>query len=128
MGREMPYSPMGQRKEVPESRMQEILAKHAQRLHLPPPKTQVVVENTPAPGMQPNLEWSKPEKGATAVRTVCGRYSCSKVTISGKQTYEVWRLVPDHWFKQIAVGLDSFESAKRAADEDFKQTIRAKSV
>jgi len=107
-----------------------ILEKHAHRtgVPVPKPKAEVVVESTSATGVQSGLEWNKPEKGATGVRTTCGRYSCSKVTLNGKQTYEVWRLVPDHWFKQIAVGLDSFETAKRMADEDFKQTPWAKSA
>lgn len=130
MSREFVYQPMGVRKEVSPERMNEILEKHAQRTgtSVPQPKAQAVVENPPAPGVQSGLEWCKPEKGATGVRTVCGRYSCSKVTINGKATYEVWRLVPDVWFRHIAVGLDSFESAKRVADEDLKQTPWAKSA
>jgi hypothetical protein len=115
----------GPQKEVSQTDMLAILEKHAHRtgIPLPKPKAEVVVENPSAPGLQSGLEWNKPEKGATGVRTVCGRYSCSKVTLNGKQTYEVWRLVPDHWFRQIAIGLDSFETAKRMADEDLKQTF-----
>jgi hypothetical protein len=130
MRREFIYQPMGVRKEVSFDQMTQVLEKHAQRtgIPVPPPKAQTVVENPSPPCVQSGLEWCKPEKGATGVRTVCGRYSCSKVTVSGKQTYEVWRLVPNHWFKQIAIGLDSFETAKRVADEDFKQTPWAKSA
>lgn len=130
MSREIPYRPMkGPQKEVSQTDMLTILEKHAQRTGGPAPKiTPAVVESSPAPRLQSGLEWNKPEKGATGVRTICGRYSCSKVTLNGKQTYELWRLVPDHWFKQIAIGLDSFETAKRMADEDFKQTPWAKSA
>jgi len=131
MRREFVYQPMREpQKEVSQTDMLAILEKHAHRtgVPVPKPKAEVVVESTSATGVQSGLEWNKPEKGATGVRTTCGRYSCSKVTLNGKQTYEVWRLVPDHWFKQIAVGLDSFETAKRMADEDFKQTPWAKSA
>jgi len=124
MSRCYDYQPMVERKHVPESRMQEILAKHAQRLNLPPPKATVVVENLTPARVQSSLEWQKPAKGATGVRTVCGRYSCSKVTVNGVTTYEVWRLVPDHWFKQIAVGLPNFEEAKRIANEDCQKVTR----
>jgi len=126
MSREIPYRPMkGPQKEVSQTDMLAILEKHAQRTGIPVPqqKAATVVENPSAPRLQSGLEWNKPEKGATGVRTVCGRYSCSKVTLNGKQTYEVWRLVPDLWFRQIAIGLDSFETAKRMADEDLKQTF-----
>lgn len=131
MSREIPYQPMkGPQKQVSQTDMLAILEKHAQRtgILVPQPKAQTLVENPPAPRVQSGLQWNKPEKGATGVRTVCGRYSCSKVTVNGKQTYEVWRLVPDHWFKQIALGLDSFDIAKHIADEDFKQTPWAKSA
>jgi len=126
MSREIPYRPMkGTQKEVSQTDMLAILEKHAHRtgIPVPQPKAEVVVENPSPARVQSGLEWNKPEKGATGVRTTCGRYSCSKVTLNGKQSYEVWRLVPDHWFKQIAIGLDSFEAAKRIADEDFKQTF-----
>lgn len=131
MSREIPYQPMkGPQKEVSQTDMLAILEKHAQRTGIPvsQPKAEAVVENPSSSRLQSGLEWNQPEKGATGVRTVCGRYSCSKVTLNGKQTYEVWRLVPDHWFKQIAIGLDSFETAKRIADEDLKQTPWAKSA
>ena len=120
----------GPQKEVSQTDMLAILEKHAHRtgVPLPKPKVEVVVENPPPPSLQSGLAWNKPEKGATGVRTVCGRYSCSKVTLNGKQSYELWRLVPDHWFRQIAIGLDSFDTAKRMADEDFKQTPWAKSA
>lgn len=107
-----------------------ILERHAQRtgVPIPQPKAEAVVENPSPARLLPDLEWNKPEKGATGVRTVCGRYSCSKVTLNGKPTYELWRLVPDHWFKQIAIGLDSFETAKGLANEDSKKTPWAKSA
>lgn len=131
MSREIPYQPIREaQKEVSQADMLRILEKHAQRtgVPVPQPKTETVVEN-PAPArLQSGLEWCKPERGATGVRTTCGRYSCSKVTLNGKQTYEVWRLVSDIWFKQIAIGLDSFETAKRIADEDCKQTPWTKSA
>lgn len=131
MSREIPYQPIREpRKEVTQQDMLAILEKHAQRTGKPvsQPKAETVVEN-PAPArVLADLEWNKPERGATGVRTVCGRYSCSKVTVSGKTTYEVWRLVPDHWFRQIAIGLDSFEEGKRVANEDYKQSSWAKSA
>lgn len=122
----MPYQPMKEpQKEVSQADMLAILEKHAKKNNSGPntvqPKTEAVVAN-PAPArVLANLEWNKPEPGATGVRTTCGRYSCSKVTINGKTTYEAWRLVPDHWFKQIAIGLESFEAVKQAVDEDFRR-------
>jgi len=131
MSREIVYQPMRDpKKDVSQADMLAILEKHAQRTGtpVPQPKTPSVVESPPVARVQSGLEWCKPTPGATGVRTVCGRYSCSKVTLNGKQTYEVWRLVPDHWFKQIAIGLPSFAEGRRIADEDFKQTPWAKSA
>jgi hypothetical protein len=110
MSREIPYQPMGEpRKQVSQSDMQAILQKHAVRTGVPVPQ--------PKP-----LEWNRPEKGATGVRTTCGRYSCSKVTVNDKTSYEVWKLVPDgSWYRQLAVNLESFDAAKRIANEDLQR-------
>ena len=134
MSREIPYQPIREpRKEVSQQDMLNILEKHSKRLSkgvMPdaaagsrstaePPHVEAGVasaENT--------LRWNKPDRGATGVRTACGRYSCSKVTVNGKTTYEAWKLIPDaSWFKPLAVGLDSFETAKRVVDEDFKRSL-----
>lgn len=113
------YQPMHEpKKVVTQSDMQAILERHAKRTT--PQKPPKVVEDHPPARLLPTLEWEKPAKGATGVRTVCGRYSCSKVSVNGKLTYEVWRLVPDHWFRQIAVGLESFEKAKEAANHHLQ--------
>jgi len=123
MSREMPYQPMkGPQKEVSQADMLAILEKHAKRTsHASLAKVEAVVENTSPARVLPSLEWEKPAKGATGVKTTCGRYSCSKVTVSGKTTYEVWRLVPDHWFRQIAIGLESFEKAQEAANAHLRK-------
>lgn len=121
MTREIPYEPIREpRKEVSHDDMLAILNKHADRIGVPLPKPQESkVEVTVIPN-PPRLEWNKPEKGATGVRTTCGRYSCSKVMVNGKTSYELWKLVPDaSWFKSIAIGLDSFETAKKKAEEDL---------
>lgn len=122
MRREMPYQPMrGPQKAVSETDMQSILQKHAQRIAVPIPQP----KREPEKSALITLEWNTPERGATGVRTVCGRYSCSKVTVQGKTTYEVWRLVPDHWFRQIAIGLDNFETGKRLANEHVNGQVKS---
>lgn len=69
----------------------------------------------------PTLEWEKPRKDATGLKTACGRYSCAKVTVNGKTTYELWRLVPGHWFRQIAIGQESFAKVKELAQIDVNK-------
>lgn len=76
--------------------------------------------NSP-PAVSPQLHWEKPEKGATGVKTTCKRYSCSKVTVCGKQSYELWVLVPGVWFRQLAVGLESFSKAQEVAEQHLRE-------
>jgi hypothetical protein len=65
---------------------------------------------------KPRLVWMKPE--GMSVKTECKRYSCSKVILNGKPTYEVWAMVPSgNWFNCLERGLESFERAKVIAQE-----------
>lgn len=67
------------------------------------------------------LHWCKPERGATGVRTTCGRYSCGKITTDGKVTYELWKLSPGGaWFTCLRNGLDTFEAAKTLAEQHVR--------
>ncbi|MDB6103336.1 MAG: hypothetical protein JWO52_3335 [Gammaproteobacteria bacterium] len=64
------------------------------------------------------LTWCKPERGATGVRTTCGRFSCAKVTVNGTAQYELWRLTPgSEWFKLIGAQLQSFAIAQDLAEQ-----------
>lgn len=81
----------------------------------------------PPPESKAQLQWEKPGKGATGVYTTCKRYACCKVVTTYRSTtmttYEVWRLVPQLWFTQIAIGLSSFEEAKSRAQSDFESRL-----
>jgi hypothetical protein len=143
MSRFQAYQPMERKELVPESRMHEILAKHklpglkpgeqldptTGEIHGQQPES---IARPPArePAVQPGvvgvdqaprlLTWLKPDKGATGVRTLCGRYSCSKVTVLTRTTYELWKLVPSAWFRQIAVGQESFAQIQELAEIDAR--------
>ncbi len=68
------------------------------------------------------LTWCKPERGASGVRTSCGRYSCAKVTAKGITTYELWVLAPGgSWFRQLAHGLDSYAKAQDLAEQHARK-------
>jgi hypothetical protein len=66
------------------------------------------------------LEWEKPKTSdATGVKTRCGRYSCAKVTVNGKVSYELWKLAPGGgWFRQLNAGLDNFLQVQKLAQID----------
>lgn len=119
-----PYQPMhGPQKEVSHSRMQEILSRNSSNAgQSPKEKSEVKVWPTtsekPLPLAQAKgpLQWQKPEAGSMGVRTVCERYSCCKTSDGTTWRYEVWTREPlTKGMKQIAVGLPSFEEAKKAA-------------
>lgn len=68
------------------------------------------------------LTWEYPTAVATAVMTTCKRYSCSKVTVGGARSYELWTLAPGGpWFRQLATRLESFEKAKEIAEEHARK-------
>jgi hypothetical protein len=65
------------------------------------------------------LEWEKPVAGATGLKTKCGRYSCAKITLNGKVSYELWKLAPGAgWFRQLNKGLDNFLQVQKLAQMD----------
>lgn len=77
-----------------------------------------------SPQAKSKLEWEKPVAGATGVKTKCGRYSCSKVTVNGKVNYELWRLVPGGtWFVPINQKLDNFMQAQTLAQQDLDSRV-----
>lgn len=123
MGRPMPYQPMRETpKMVSRETMWATLAKHvpgAKPPEEPKPPTVAEVEI-------PELTWLKPES-KYCVRTKCGRYSCSKVIICGRATYELWALDPSgSWFSHIAVGLESFDEAKKHAQIHLRKRLTGK--
>lgn len=147
MRREMTYQPMGQSvclttPEQMDEKLQRRCREVAAKAILKPgesvdPQTgEIHVQQQPQPlGGRPDgvaelvgtaetarlLTWCKPERGATGVRTTCGKYSCSKVTTNGKLSYECWALVPGgSWFRPLAVGLQSFAQAQDVAEKHLK--------
>lgn len=70
------------------------------------------------PAMPVPLEWEKPARGATGVKTLCGKYSVSKTTVMGEIVYGVWKLGPGTFFKQIATRLPTYAKAQEAAQTD----------
>lgn len=118
----MPYSPMGPRPKVAsEAEIQAMLAKLKDR-RCPPVSPAV---ETPSAPQKPDvsqvaslLSWGKPTRnsdGTGSVKTTDGRYCVCKVQINGRMTYELWSTLPT-WQFQMAVGLESFEKAKEAAE------------
>jgi hypothetical protein len=63
------------------------------------------------------LEWER--IALDAKKTKCGCYSCCKVTVNGKTTYELWKHVPgEKMFTLIGPGLESFDKACDLAQQD----------
>ena len=76
---------------------------------------------TQSPKEKSALQWEKPQKGSTGVRTKCGRYSCCKVVVSGKLHYELWKLAgATGAFTRLdrGSGLDNFLQAQVMAQQD----------
>lgn len=130
MSRVIPYSPMHEpRKEVSMERMNQILAKHTKVEVMPDavPEQSIrslaehasnVVAGAASAENTPRLEWEKPKsRDQMAVVTKCGRYSCCKIILNSRVTYECWALVPGVWFTQVAVGLESFAKAQEIAQK-----------
>lgn len=133
----MPYRPMVTPNVVPESRMLEILAKHSPKAG-ESPKEKLCVQPEPLDGpatqqpagqpglvdhdQTPRLQWEKPARGATGVRTTCGRFSCAKVTVNGEVQYELWRMTPQSGcFKLVKAQLSNFQQAQALAEEEIKR-------
>lgn len=123
MSRHTPYQPMHHTPQASEAEIQAMLArlkrKSESRESVKPP------EAAQSPQAKSLLEWERPVKGATGVRTKCGRYACAKVTVNGTTSYELSYYVPGHWFLSLAVGLPAFEDAKRLAQLDADQRAKA---
>ncbi len=67
------------------------------------------------------LQWERAVIGSTSRKTVCGRYSCSKVTSEGKTTYELWKANPTPGgspMVRLHHGLDNFLQAQKLAQQD----------
>jgi hypothetical protein len=78
-----------------------------------------LVSSPRAPQSLPaKLEWERAAKDSTAVKTLCGRYSCAKLIVLGKTTYELWKLLPGWPAKQLHKGLDNFLQAQVLAQQD----------
>lgn len=71
-----------------------------------------------SPQAKSSLEWMKPLKEATGVRTKCGRYSCAKVTVNGVTSYELFKLGGGAAFRQLNRGLDNFLQVQKLAQID----------
>lgn len=77
-----------------------------------------VAGSNPAPAKP--LEWEKPKtKDATGLYSTCKRYSCAKVTVNGKTSYELFKLAPGGgWFRPLNAGLDNFLQVQKLAQID----------
>lgn len=124
MSREMPFQPMGPRPKVAsEAEVQAMLAKlNARQAGPKVPETGVNQPSEPIktdiPPVATVLAWEKPVRNADGtghVKTKDGRYCVCKVQLNGRMTYELWSTLPT-WQFQMAVGLESFEKAKEAAE------------
>ena len=72
-----------------------------------------------SPQAKSSLEWEKPAKDATGLKTKCGRYSCAKITVNGKVSYELWKLSSGAgWFANLNRGLDNFLQVQKLAQID----------
>lgn len=73
-----------------------------------------------SPQAKSALEWEKPKsKDATGLYTTCKRYSCAKVTVNGKMSYELFKLAPGGgWFRSLNAGLDNFLQVQKLAQID----------
>ena len=74
---------------------------------------------------RPRLEWEKPKtKDATGVYTVCKRYSCAKITVNGKTSYELFKLAAGGgWFRSLNAGLDNFLQVQKLAQIDADKGV-----
>jgi hypothetical protein len=117
MSRQIPYSPMHEpRKEVSLDQMNRILAKHSGPKEVSRETIPEVAE--PPKSVHPPLEWERPKsRDQMALMTKCGQYTCCKIVLNKRVTYECWALVPGVWFAQVAIGLPSFDAAKTVAQK-----------
>lgn len=70
------------------------------------------------------LKWGTPRPfpGGMEVQTDCGSYRCTKHTIDGKTTYELWKANPTPGgspMVRLNKGLDNFLQAQELAKQDF---------
>lgn len=100
--------------------MEAVLSKHAgKEVRIPAQPPKAVRSPKAKSGV---LEWHKPRLGVLWVKTRCERYCCCKVTVMGQTTYELWKFIPAAiWFRQLHIGLKSFQEAQRLASEDFNR-------
>lgn len=86
----------------------------------------VPAESKPSPRSSAKpLEWEKPKsKDATGLYTMCKRYSCAKVTVNGKTSYELFKLAPGGgWFRSLNAGLDNFLQVQKLAQIDADKGV-----
>jgi len=70
------------------------------------------------------LKWGRAVVGCTEVKTECGRYSCSKVTTTGKTSYELWKAnASGSPFVRLHQGLDNFLQAQKLAEQDHDKDV-----
>lgn len=120
VSRATPYRPDPQAPPPSFDHMAAVLAKHRGKVDVQPePHSphQRGHAGLVADDPQPRLQWEKPERGAMGVRTLCGKYSAAKIVLGDRTTYECWILVPGAWFRQLAVGLESFAQVKDVAEQ-----------
>lgn len=101
--------------------MHEILAKHSSKAgESPKEKSDAKPPQEPERSIA-QLVWAKPEPGAQAVKTLCGHFSCYKVSVNGKTSYELWRLAGGGgWFTRIAGDIPNFKAAQALAEHICK--------
>ena len=89
MSEQIPYQPIGKRKQVSFGRMQEILAKHAQKApQVQPPKAEL---------QESGITWKR--VAPLAIESSCGNFRIEKQEQAGMWLYECMRKSPDWWVR-----------------------------
>jgi len=77
-----------------------------------------------SPKEKSTLKWERVVIGADSVKTTCGRYACSKVTTTGKTSYELWKAnASGSPFVRLHQGLDNFLQAQKLAEQDHDKDV-----
>lgn len=102
--------------------MQQKLAARVSHATTQPLAQPLEAVQSPKEKSDPKLEWETPTPEAMAIKTKCGRYSCCKVVLNGKTTYELWKLAGGgSWFNCLNRGLDNFLQARKLAEIDARK-------
>lgn len=98
--------------------VEEMQAKLAARVAaIPKTPAPQLSEAAQSPKEKAALEWDAPVKGSMGIKTKCKRYSCAKVSLDGKLSYELWKQRQEG-YAMLNRGLDNFLQAQKLAQLD----------